>query len=350
MKDATAIIEEMGRIASAMSDEEANAVYLDNLATLHHYTGNVSGAAEALQKVIEIREKKGDIMKLSRLYTNMGILRAQNGNLREAISYFLKSMEIDEKVGNLRGLSQTYTNVGVAYHKLGELEKAIDYMSKAGDTYRRIGSRDSLGIANINIGNVLIDMGQFQRAEENILRGIALFEETGAMWGMCHGYRTLGEIKIYLKKYPEALCWISKAISLAKETNNMKCLMESYLDLARIYAETNELSLAEDILENLEEEEIFEKDLYLKGEKMLVMGLVDSRKGKHRRAIEMFGSAIEIFERINEIISANISTCMQAQELAVMNDDRIEYRKRAMALERFRRMGMKYWYELCSRE
>ncbi len=344
------ILDDMETIASMMKNDEASAVYMDNVATLHHYMGNVSGAMDALRKVIEIRERKGDIMGLSRLYTNMGILRAQSGNLRDAISYFLKSKEIDEKVGNLRGLSQTYMNVGVAYHKLGELQEALDYMSKARDTYRRIGSRDSLGIANINIGNVLMDMGQFERAEKSISAGVNLFGETGDMWGMCHGYRTMGDIKIYLKRYPEALCWIGKAINLAKETKNTGCLVESYLDLARIYAKTNEIHLAEAILDKLESEEIFEGDPYLQGEKLLVKGIIESRKGNHVEAAEAFGRAQEIFEKMGEVIPASISLCMAGREFIAMGNDKVGEGKKSMALEEFRMRGIEYWAEFCGRE
>ena len=350
MKSAEEILDEMEKIASSTSDEEVSAVYLDNLATLNHYAGRVLEAMKALEKVIDIRKKKGDLMELSRLYTNMGILWAQSGELRKAISYFLKSKEIDEKVGNLRGLSQTYMNVGVAYHKLGELQESLNYMSRARDTYRRIGSRDSLGIASINIGNVLMDMGQFDRAEKSIKDGISLFKETGDMWGMCHGYRVMGDIKIYRKKFSEAVCWISKAIELAKNTKNTTCLVESYLDLARIYAESNEIALAEAIMEKIDGMDIFNSDPYLMGEKLLVKGILESKKGNHSSAADAFGKAWEIFDKLGEVIPASMSLCMEGRELRTAGKSEAGEGKMSMALEEFKARGMRYWAGFCGRE
>jgi len=340
-------LDELKKITANMHAETAIAIYYENEATIAHYTGEIERAMSSLEAAIRIRERHNDTMHLATLYTNLGILWAQKGDLDRAIEYFFKSRDIDTKLGNLRGLSQTYTDIGIAYHKRGTLKDAINFLKKAQEIYKKIGSKDSLAISHLNIGNVLIDMGEFETAIHEIEISNSMFEKMEDSWGLCHAERALGEAHIYTGDYPLALFWISRGIMVAKGSENKECLLESYIDLARLYIKIEEYEFASEIINKIERIHNKKGD-YILGQVLLLKGELSYLKGMLPTAAESFKLALELLEKNKETVLAYIAKCilgLTLQELGVVKSG---LRLLNESKDYFNKEKIQYWSKICN--
>ncbi len=203
--------------------------FYSNAAQVLKLQGEMTKAAQCLQKSIQIEETLVDYISLIELLkdmkryddalkvANIMLLKYSNeydaflsvGNLlsntksfSKAIDYYQKAIQIDPNK------TQAYNNIGVAYKETMQEAKALTAYQKA----LELNPNDAA--AHNNIGNLLRNMNEFDSAIEHLKKSITINPS------YADAYSNLGAVYKEAKEYEKAYGYYEQAIKLnPKHTN-----------------------------------------------------------------------------------------------------------------------------------
>jgi tetratricopeptide (TPR) repeat protein len=114
-------------------------LWLNELAFLHQFLGDLDRAEEMLRKSLEIGKKLGRLAGMAIDYGNLGLIHRKRGDLARAEEMHRKALEIDEKLGRQEGMANTYGNLGSVAKQRGDIAQVRQLWSKSRELFEQIG-------------------------------------------------------------------------------------------------------------------------------------------------------------------------------------------------------------------
>ena len=166
----------------ALVQESAQAHNL--LAVLHRTKGELDLALEHCDASIRISKENGDLINLSKGYTNRGVVLVDTGRLKDAVTAYEKALELLIDTGDAYVHAMTLGNLADVLRHTGDLESAYKYASIALEESRILESDLDIALAHLNLGEVLLDKGKPRQAREEHLEIGLMQLQKNEIWDM----------------------------------------------------------------------------------------------------------------------------------------------------------------------
>jgi CHAT domain-containing protein/tetratricopeptide (TPR) repeat protein len=282
-----------------------------SLASYYYSTANHGEAIRILMRTVRFAEAEKDDATLAQAYMSLGNSYSALANEPLAIDYAAKAHVIFERLGNHFMGSAALNNIGYSHFKLKNYSQAQSFLERAIAIMRKEGYERSDGYATHNLGLVHYARKEYDVALKNYDYALAMYRKTGDRRPESFLYDSYGELYRDLGQFDKALENLQKAILLARAIRysaieaqalaNMMTLWErqkqprlavlygkqavnihqgiralnkgleksdqkkmlqatekTYRQLANILIEEGRLAEAQDVLEMLKDEEVFE--------------------------------------------------------------------------------------------
>src|SRR5690606_33500400 len=102
-------------------------------------------------KALKIYEKEQDLIKLSRVYNNVGVVYKSQNQHFKALEYFIKAQSIQDSLQDAT-IGITTTNIGNIYLKQKNFEKALEYFTQAQNQFKKYTNYRGEGELYNNLG------------------------------------------------------------------------------------------------------------------------------------------------------------------------------------------------------
>ncbi len=111
--------------------EQTSAHILRYLGGISKDIGLYTKAEEYFKKSIDIYNKIGNIVGLTRAYRNIGRVYYNMGEYEQALEYYNKAVEIDTDLNNRVRMAKDYHSLNFPLYRMNKKEEALDYLSIA---------------------------------------------------------------------------------------------------------------------------------------------------------------------------------------------------------------------------
>jgi tetratricopeptide (TPR) repeat protein len=134
------------------------------LAVLHRARGELEVALSHCDQCIELSDAAGDLINLSKGYTNRGVILDDMDRLSEAVRDWERALELLIDTGDAYVHAMTLSNLAHVRRHLGDLDAAYRYAKTALEESLALESDFDIALAHLNLGETLIDQGEPRRA------------------------------------------------------------------------------------------------------------------------------------------------------------------------------------------
>jgi len=238
-------------------------------------------------RALTIYKEEKHVYGEARVLNNIGVYHFERDEIRKAKEYFTQSLKLHRQTGNTISEALLLGNLSNVVMDLGDISQSIEYARMAIDIQQRIGDDNKLARTLSNLGNTLVYIGQQEEAlrmleralqlskkvENHILQGFILeqfihatddlqqkkvyLKQVRAIYSKEYELRyqythvTHAQIDIEEKKWNEAeKRLLSVRLYFVQKQHHY--VEQIHILLALIYARTNRLTEAQELISNLE--------------------------------------------------------------------------------------------------
>ncbi len=228
------------------------------------YDGDIDGAIQKLQEVIEIQKYGEKNSEYVRSLSNYGRMLCEKGNFREGLPLLEEALQLEQSIGNQASIATILGNIGRINHLKGHLEEALHYLQESLSMWESMEDYSQIRFNLANIGTIYRQKGDYHQALNYIQRSVAIAEKIGNpnelswfLFEMFRVYLEMGALEnaqISLAKlYNYKLLTVNKKIHLRYRL--AKALM------LRKKGRAKDLFMAQDIFKNVVDEPIIEQEI-----------------------------------------------------------------------------------------
>lgn len=134
------------------------------LAVLHRARGELEVALSHCDQSIKLSDAAGDLINLSRAYTNRGVILVDMDRWSEAVSDYEHALELLIDTGDAYFYAMTLGNLADVLRQLGDLDAANGYARTALEESLVLESDFDIALAHLNLGENLLEQGEPRRA------------------------------------------------------------------------------------------------------------------------------------------------------------------------------------------
>jgi tetratricopeptide (TPR) repeat protein len=146
----------------ALVSESAQAYNL--LAVLHRARGELEAALSHCNRAIGLSGAAGDLINLSKGYTNRGVILLEMDRWAEAVHDYEHALGLLTETGDAYVHAMTLGNLADVLRQMGDLDAAYGYAETALEEALVLGSDFDITLAHLNLGEVLMERGEPRRA------------------------------------------------------------------------------------------------------------------------------------------------------------------------------------------
>jgi CHAT domain-containing protein len=207
------------------------------LGRINNIYGNYEKALSFLGGSLIISTELRNEIEEADLYINIGSVYYNLGDQNKNIYYQKKALRIYKKINDKKKQADCYNNLGNAYMDLGKTSKSLYNHNKA--LKIRIVFGDKIEIANSynNIGVLNLKLGEYSQVIFNNSKSLQIYREVGSKSGVASSLACVSIANINKREFNKAEGNLLEAIKLFEELNLISGIIESRLNLARLYYE-----------------------------------------------------------------------------------------------------------------
>jgi CHAT domain-containing protein len=290
-QEALALAEACCLIARRLKSRKALALGLRAKGNALYALRRTREAVELHHEAIRIFDELGQDDELAKsLSTSMQPLILL-GEYDEALAAAARAKEIFERRGELVRLARLETNVGNVYHRQDRFEEALACYERAYEQFLALKYEEGLGLVLGNMAMCLITLNDFERALETYQRARANSEAHGMPSLVSLADYNIAYLYYFRGQYGRAIEALRATREACERQGDAYRGALCYLDQSEIYLELN---LAEDAAEMAEEaHEAFERlgMGYESARALTFLAIANGQLGKVFRALELFAKA-----------------------------------------------------------
>ncbi len=162
----------------------------------------------------------GDSTVIAQAYGDVSTVYLKKGDYKESLKYLNKVLEIRKARKDILGLAKVYSGIGLLYYNQNKYDLsmknyllALDYVNKTDDEKIKINIKNAMSA-------LLLDLKDYKKALSYSNQAIAYYEKNNATSTLCPMYINNGNILIGLKDTLNALKMFEKGRKLCGEIEN----------------------------------------------------------------------------------------------------------------------------------
>ena len=203
----------------------------------HNLVGNIDESLEHLNQAASIFSEVGDSVKLSDALEQISLMGSQGGTVIPWEPLMTRVLNIRLKAGDSLRIARTYNSMGFAYLVEDQLKQSDSVLFLALSLANRLGYTQEEGLANQFLCSSMRKQGRISEAIDYIEKGTAQAEEIGDAFNLMTAYRRKYSIHFGQKDYPRALLALQKAIAVGKAAGISRVVPYLNRFLSSLYAE-----------------------------------------------------------------------------------------------------------------
>ena len=219
---------------------------LNNMGVVYNMWGQYAKALEYYEKSLAVRRKAGDLRGEAINLNNMGLVSDSLGQYANALEYYERSLSIAKKIGDEQQEAATLNNMASVYDSWGQYSKALEQFEKSLAIMRKIGDATGEGFTLNDIGKVYNSRGQYAKALEYYENSVAIMRKIRDANGEANTLASMGKLNAQTGKYKDAEKAMKQALEMLQRMGVPTSAIQD--DLANLYLETGDLSKAEALL------------------------------------------------------------------------------------------------------
>jgi tetratricopeptide (TPR) repeat protein len=310
-------------LTRAVGSKGGEAMALSNIGHIYNLLEEKQKALEFYNQVLPLYRSLGDESGEATTLTGIGFIYDSLGEKQKALEFYNQALSLFRVIGNRDGEVTTLNNIGDIYNSLGEKQKALELYNQVLPLFQAMGDRGREALTLNNIGRVYNSMGEKQKALEFYNRSLLLRRTLGDKNGEA---TTLNEIALAYSDLGEKLKAFElhqQALVLARAVGNQA--------LERTILRNIETTQAKPQRQKSEAQVLIDEGLKLfqQGSKeslqqastkfteairlgrlsndkpriawaLLATGLVSSRMGDLRKALELYDQALPLMREVGD--------------------------------------------------
>ena len=177
---------------------------------------------------------------LAKTLGSKGMVFSEQNKYAEALKYDLQAMKIYEELKNSVQLSKIYNNIGVIYNSIEDHPLALKYFLRA-NQLQKAQQSPAAAVSSSNIGLIYLNQNRKNEAQKYFEESLLLFEKSPDPRGLGELYNNYSRLYISENKYTDAKAVLLKAENTLESIQDQFGLSDTYLLLAEICFEENNL-------------------------------------------------------------------------------------------------------------
>ena len=224
------------------------------LAVMHRTRGDLELALAHCDKCIELSDAAGDLINLSKGYTNRGVILVDMDRWADAVNDYERALELLIDTGDAYVHAMTLGNLADVLRQLGDLDAAYGYAKTALEESQVLESDLDIALAHLNLGETLLEKGEPCRARiEHLEVGRRLLLKHEIKDLLPQAERDIAQSFLQEGLLDEAEEAAKRALEAATEPLSCIDLGVAQRVIGQVYYEQGRLSEGEDLLmESLE--------------------------------------------------------------------------------------------------
>ena len=220
-------------------------LWLNELAFLHRFLGELDAAEESLRRALQISQNLGALEDMGASYGNLGLVYRARGDLDEAERMLHRALELEQQLGLLDGVAAVYGNLGGIYAARSDLTEAERLHLKALEIYERLGRLEGMATQYGNLGGIYHAKGNLGEAERMLRKALEIDEKLGRLDAMARHYANLGIIHQMHGDLDAAEQTLCKALEINEKLGRLEGMASDYGNLGLVYQTRGDLDEAE---------------------------------------------------------------------------------------------------------
>ncbi|MHA1911020.1 MAG: tetratricopeptide repeat protein [Candidatus Kariarchaeaceae archaeon] len=215
-----AVLEERKEKEGAIKDKERKVALLNNKGILYLNKGELDQAIDLFKDCLTINEEIGAKKGIAAILNNIGIIYWQKGEMDQTLDYWKKSLAIREELGNKQDIAASLNNIGALYDKGGELDKSMEFYKKSLKIKRELGNKQDIAASLNNIGGNYRQKGELKQALDYYEKSLVMREEVGNKYAIACSLSNIGDLYQETGALESALDLLKQSLLLFTETGN----------------------------------------------------------------------------------------------------------------------------------
>jgi tetratricopeptide (TPR) repeat protein len=237
-KGAIAFLQDTGKAISAYTRatelDPDNPEGWNELGALKLRVGELSAAAESMERVLALGNRASDQTVIAAATGNLGVIYRRRGDLDRAEAMHRQSLAINEQLGRKTGMASQYGNLGLVFHIRGDLDQAEAMHRKSLVIEEELGRKDGMAIDYGNLGVIHRRRGDVDGAEAMHRRSLAINEQLGRKEGLASQYSNLALIFQMRGDLDGAEAMHRKSLAIEEELGRKDGMAAEYANLGSI--------------------------------------------------------------------------------------------------------------------
>ena len=188
----SALLEALAVLGDDLPADRAQA--LSESGRLDTMLGDHAGALSRLLGALSLHERLGDVAGQASDLNRIGITFYNHGDLTEAADAYTRSLELSLEVGDDLAASGVRNNLAKVATARGDHDAALAHLTEARDGFARAGERRGLGMTLQNAAAVREARGDRERAVDWYRASIVEYEAAGHTHGACEARTELAPL------------------------------------------------------------------------------------------------------------------------------------------------------------
>jgi tetratricopeptide (TPR) repeat protein len=305
----TAITRHAAAVQAArhLGDRLALANALTDLGDVRQLTGDLNGAAQALEGALGISRDIGDQLGQANALNNLGRVRGATGDQRGAAQALEGALGISRDIGDQLGQANALRTLGIVRQMTGDHRGAAQALERALAIYRDIGDQLGQAMALNNLGDVRQMTGDYRGAAQVQEKALSIFRDIGSQMGQAYALRTLGIVRRMTGDYRGAAQALEQALDISRDISNRLNEVETLNETGTLFRVRGDPDRATDYHRqalNLSREIASPRD---EACALTGLGRCALAIGRTGDAAEDLRQALDIFQRISAAEAADVA-------------------------------------------
>jgi signal transduction histidine kinase len=216
------IDEAMGLVENLEVKPDLKIYIYQNLGNVYYDQKQYANAINAYQKALELSEKKGDDLQVTRILKNIAQTYLDWNKPSKARSTITQAIKIALRSNQNQVLSDLYNTLGNIERQDKNLDLALSHFNKAMEKYRQNLNAEGEALCLRKIGEIHSLQGKYKEAKETINQSIRIGKRVGNAYLVLLGTLSLSEIEKAQGRYQNALNLYQRYVFLKDSLDNAK--------------------------------------------------------------------------------------------------------------------------------
>lgn len=298
--EASQQLRELVLLYESQGDSVMQARALSALGKALHWTGDLGGALEALQKAIAL-QKVSDNLNLATSLGRIGEVHFDLGQLDLAGASFEQELALLQSTGQAARTARALRHLSLVYSARGRFDQALLKLDQALVLQRAAGDLRGEGETLADLGRIHLALGQYEVAVQTLHQALGIWQRLKNPAGEAETLQRLGYAYHAMGQLDDADQVFMRSIVIGRKIQSRSGIADSLEGMAVIQMTR---SRPQEALELVSEALMLRREMRQRGgeaKALLLLGNVKVALGEVGQALERSNQALSIYREIGDL-------------------------------------------------